>query len=66
VSVQARACGKQMLKARWLDCATPISFLAQKLQCFAPESARALANVRDLQPARERKSTGALDLFRDT
>src|SRR5436189_3318783 len=48
--------------ARRLDCVAPISSLERKLQCAAPESVRALASVRDLQPARERNSTGALDL----
>ena len=52
-------------EARWLDCAAPISFLARKFQCAAPESVHALANVLDLRPARERKSTDALDLSRD-
>src|SRR5439155_5202462 len=49
-------------QARWLDYAAPISFLARKVPCAAPESVHALTNVRHLQLARERTCTGALDL----
>src|SRR5207244_10119195 len=50
----------------WSDCVESICGLARKFQYAGQESARALASVRDLQPARERKSTGALDLSQDT
>src|SRR5439155_11541755 len=54
------------LAVRWLDCVAPISLLARKLPCAAPESVRALASVRDLRLARERTSSDALDLSPDT
>src|SRR5262249_6338338 len=51
---------------RWLDCVAPISFLVQKLQCALLELVHALASAPGLLPARELRSSGALDLSRDT
>src|SRR5206468_9161637 len=50
----------------WSDCAESICGLARKFQYAGQELARALASVQDLLRGRERKSTGALDLSRDT
>src|SRR5882672_5948640 len=44
---------------RCLDCAVPIFCYERAVQCAAPESARALANVPNPQPARARTSSDA-------
>ncbi len=57
--------GRCKQRAGWIA-PHPFSSTRLRFQCAALRSAHALANVPNLRPAREQKSTDALDLSRDT